>query len=258
MERKRVLCLLATAIVAVIPCSAHAALGSAVTVLDLHLVDGDQPSFIAGELFLLNPTVSVPPGLQVRFFCATKDDLLRQPHRVSADHRCWTYDSSVWKPSASDGQLRFGKIPFEWAIGPGGKGHDQVYFLVFEDGDLPDGPIQIVKDQVPVYFNSGQQILIQAPPNAGDLAAPGTGTRMRASAGRPGVAWILGGTAAGAEGTQTPPPPICLEVAEIRQGAVRFAAAKGCAGASRGQPAAASSPWQRLMREWGELFGRGH
>lgn len=257
--RKRVLRLLAAAIAAVIPCTAHAVAGTAVTVVDLGLVDGDQPRFTAGHPFYLNPTLSVPPGLQVRFFCSAKKDLLRQPHRVSADNRCWTYESSVWKPSATDGQLNFGNIPFEWAVGPEGKVQDQIYFLVFEDGDLPGGPIQILKDQVPVYFNSGQHVLIQASPEAGVRAPRSTPAGRRASVGTLGLTLIGGGTAA-AIGEAPPlatPEPICLEVAEIRPGAVRFAAVKGCGGTTgRSKPAAAGSPWQHLMTEWGALFGR--
>jgi len=230
--RRRVLRLLAAAIAVVIPGTVHALAETAVTVVDLGFEDGDRPPrFTAGLPFYLNPTLSVPPGLQVRFFCAAKKDLLRHPHGVSADHRCWTYESSVWKPAATDGQLRFGNIPFEWVVGPGGKVQNQTYFLVFEDGDLPGGTIQILKDQVPVYFNSGVHILFQAPADAAGFATHGTPTGNRGSGG----------------------PPICLEVAEIRHGAVRFAAVKGCRGAGRNQPAAASASWQQLMPGWGAL-----
>jgi hypothetical protein len=191
----------------------------------------------------------------VRFFCAAKKDLLRQPHRISADNRCWTYESSVWKPSATDGQLMFGNIPFEWAVGPGGKVQDQIYFLVFEDDDLPGGPIQILKEQVPVYFNSGLHVLIQAPPDAAGLTTLSTPTRKRVSGRQVDLPWISGGSAVAIGAAPPPLPPICLEVAEIRQGAVRFAAVKGCGGTGRSQPAAASSSWQQMLLGWGGLFG---
>jgi hypothetical protein len=264
MSSKRVLRPIAVVIVAAIaaavnPGPAHAAPDVAVTVVDLHLVDGEQPSFMAGQPFYLNPTVSIPPGLQVRFFSAAKDGLLQRPHRTSADRRCWIYDSSVWKPAASDGQLRFGNIPAEWAAGPGVNG--QVYFLVFEDGDLPDGPIQILKDQVPIYFNSGLQISIHPSPDADrrprrGVGAGAPGAVAPGAVGPGALAWV-GGTAAAATGGEAPPPLICLEVAAIQKGAVRFAAASNCGGAGSGQPSAALSPWQRLAQGWLALLGRG-
>jgi hypothetical protein len=149
------------AILALLPCVADA---SQITLVDLH-VNGPRPGVVAGTELTINSAVSVPPGLRVRFICGTRDYNLSTPHRISADGRCWIYESSVWEPiTTSEHELKFKAIPLEYvAVDSAGHTGDQVYTLVFEDGELPSGSIQILIGQAPAYFRHVQEILVRCP-----------------------------------------------------------------------------------------------
>jgi hypothetical protein len=245
--------LLSLAIVTVSASSPPPAAASAANVIDLHLANGDQPTFVAREPLRLNTSASVPHRLQGRFFCNTRQGLLKQPHRVSADGSCWIYESVVWKPSARDGQLYFGAIPLSWlGVDAGGRRVDQVYFLVFEDGDIPTGTIRIKADQVRFYFQKGQHIRIHAPADA-DVVELSTVSAAAAGQRGGGTKKAHRSKSPSASEAEPAEPTDCLEVAGLGQDSVRFASVKGCGQVSR-DPSVALF-WPRLLVRPGLRIG---
>lgn len=167
MKNSHLGCIIFTSLLALTASGQAAASEASIIDLRIHEQDGDRPSFVAGAPLYLNAAVNVPPRLQVRIFCGTKDYLSTSPHTPSADGRCWIYDSSLWPYITIDRQLRLvGNIPIRF-LGVDYQKKQvkaQTYFLVFEDGNLPSGKIQIRTDKVGIYFRRGQEIEIKPPP----------------------------------------------------------------------------------------------